>query len=241
VASPLFDSLQWAREVKKAFNNGLKDTVAILQEFRAEITQLPDSGVPGKLKTQAADRLVQVADALAKESFFKEMPALQAARSDLEEFVAAAVTDFTVEQDQLRQAELAKWQATTDWAELNGDDSAWITAEVGKLAKTAAPTLAGFRQLLAHDYDLTKRLQALAREVVQRAAAERARRAEQAAGEEGEPFQDQQVYILPAVTKLEQIESLINQLKGYRDQMAAGKRIRVLLKTIGESKDPTYS
>lgn len=110
-----------------------------------------------------------------------------------------------------------------------------------KLAKTAPPTLAGFRQLLAHDYDLTKRLQALAREVVQRAAAERARRAEQAAGEEGEPFQDQQVYILPAVTKLEQIESLINQLKGYRDQMAAGKRIRVLLKTIGESKDPTYS
>lgn len=112
--SPLFDSLQWAREVKKAFNNGLKDTVAILQEFRAEIAQVPDSGVPGKLKTQAADRLAQVADALAKESFFKEMPALQAARSDLEKCVAAAVTDFTVEQDQLRQAELAKWQATSD-------------------------------------------------------------------------------------------------------------------------------
>jgi len=232
--SPLFESLQWAREVKKAFSNGLKETVAVLQELRTEIAQLPDSGVPGKLKTQAADRLAQVADVLAKDSFFKEMPTLQAGRSDLEKLVASAVTNFTVEQNQLRQAELDKWQATSDWIELNADDRAWITAEVGNLAKTAPATLAGFRQLLAHDYDLTKRLQALALEIARRAAVERSNRAEKPPGEEGEPVRDQLMFFPLAITKLEDIETLIKLLQSYRDQIAAGKRIRVVPKILGD-------
>jgi hypothetical protein len=169
------------------------------------------------------------------------MPALQTARSELEKLVAAAVAELTAEQDQLRQTELDKWQATSDWAELNADDSAWIIAEVDKLAKTAPPTLAGFRQLLSHDYDLTKRLQALAREVANRAAAERAKRAKAAEGEEGEPYTEVPVVFPKTISKLEEIEVLIKILQGHRDQMAAGKRIRVSLKTIGESKDPTYS
>ena len=237
LASPLYESLQWAREVRKAFNNGLKDTIAALQELRAEIAQLPDSGVPGKLKSQAADRLAQVADVLAKESFFKEIPTLQAGRSDLEKLVATAVTDLTAEQNQLRQAALEKWQASPDWVELNADDRAWFISEVEKLAKTAPATLAGLRQLLSHDYDLTKRLQALASEVANRAAAERAKRAEKP--EDGEPVQDQVMFFPKAIAKLEDLDLLIKQLTTYRDQIAAGKRIRVVPKVITEKTDPT--
>lgn len=236
--SPLCESLQWAREIKKAFGNGLKDTVAALQELRTELAQLPDSGVPGKLKTQAADRLAQVADVLAKESFFKEMPTLQAGRSDLEMLVGSAVSDFTTEQDQIRQAELERWQATPDWLELNADDRGWITSEVDKLAKTAPATLAGFRRLLAHDYDLTKRLQTLSLEVVQRAAAERALRAEKPPGDEGAPVQDQPMFFPQAIAKLEDIDTLISQLRGYRDQIAAGKRIRVVPRILADPSGP---
>ena len=239
VTSPLCESLQWAREVKKAFANGLKETVAVIQELRREITQLPDSGVPGTLKTRAADHLAQVADVLLKETFFMEMPTLQAGRSDLEKLVASAVADFAAEQDQLRQDALEKWQTSPDWIELSADDRAWISGEVDKLARPAPATLAGFRQLLAHDYDLTKRLQSLALEVARRAGAERARRAEKPVeGEEGEPIQDQPMYFPAALAKLEDIDMLISQLKGYRDQIAAGKRLRVLPKILGDTTGP---
>jgi hypothetical protein len=233
--SPLFESLQWAQEIKKAFGHGLKETVAHLQELRSEIARLPDSGVPGKLKTDSTERLARVADFLARDSFFQEMPALREARAELEKLLVSAVGDFAAEQNHLRHAEIDQWQSGQDWIDLNADDRAWISGEVEKLARTAPATLAGFRQLLAHDYDLTKRLAALALEVARRAAAERAIRAGPSEDDEVEPIKDEVLYLSATMTKIEDVDRLISQLQKLREQMSAGKRVRVLPRILGET------
>ena len=57
VDSPLYESLVWARNLKKALDNGLRPTLSHLKRLRKEIEDLPDSGIPAKLKESAEEPL----------------------------------------------------------------------------------------------------------------------------------------------------------------------------------------
>lgn len=46
---PLADDLEWARRVKKALDNGIDSVVEDLRTWMADITAMPDVGIPGKL------------------------------------------------------------------------------------------------------------------------------------------------------------------------------------------------
>jgi hypothetical protein len=46
---PLFNDLQWARNVKKAFDDGIDTVIEALRRHLAEIAALPAVGVPGQL------------------------------------------------------------------------------------------------------------------------------------------------------------------------------------------------
>ena len=48
--------------------------MSALQELNTEIRQLPDSGIPGELKSKCSELLGQVNDTLAKENFYEEAP-----------------------------------------------------------------------------------------------------------------------------------------------------------------------
>ena len=243
--SPLFDSLKWARKVRQSFGQGLKQTIASLQQLSSELNQLPTSGIPGKLKTSATDRLKQVADILAKEEFFEESATLNQARQELENLVASAVTDLVSEQNHRRDTELGRWQTWPDWNDLPPDDRASIIAQTEELNVSAEPTLAGLRKLLAASYDLNERLRSLAEEVLKLGAERRAERdkpkpeLEPEPGGEKEPepekVTDQPLVIPRAFEKIEAIEEFIKALEKLRDQLQAGKRIRFVSQLLPES------
>ena len=93
VESPLYESLVWARKLKKALDNGLRANLSHLKRLRQEIGDLPDFGIPARLKASAAETLASVADILGRESFFEESAALGSALHELDKLVAEATCE----------------------------------------------------------------------------------------------------------------------------------------------------
>src|SRR5262249_23239440 len=137
VDSPLYDSLVWARKLKKALDNGLRANLSHLKRLRQEISDLPDSGIPARLKVSAAETLASAADMLNRESFFEEATALTAASNELDKLVAGATADLIRQQTNVIDDELARWRISADWVDLADEDRAWFSAEATKLAVEA--------------------------------------------------------------------------------------------------------
>ncbi len=236
VDSPLFDSLKWARKLKKALDNGLRVTVSHLQALRRDIAALPAAGVPGELKSSAVDRLAEIDDILQKEAFFDESATLGTASAELDKLVALTVKSLTKQQSELTENELARWQTLPDWLDLLPDDQTWIMSEVEKLAVQTTEDLSGLNKLLAHDYDLNFRLRELEKQVATRAELNRkARRAAPPGGGPPEPRlepADLTVAVPLVFESVEQVEALIKQLQQLRARLAANQPVRITWKQI---------
>jgi hypothetical protein len=235
--SPLFDSLKWALKIKKAFGNGLKQVVSTLQELNTEIRQLPDSGVPGELKSKCSELLGQVNDTLAKENFYEASPKLQSSSQGLQKLISGAVGDLAKQQSQVCDRDVSQWQQARDWADLLPDDRAWFIAEADKLKHDAPETLSGLRQLLAHEYDLNHRLRELETQISTRAAQRRKDREKPPEpGEEvSEPDTPTEIFeadvAVPSLfDKVEQLDTVVGQLQGFRPRLAARQRVRIHFK-----------
>ena len=76
---PLADDLEWARKVKKSFNNGIDAVIEQLRTRSGDITSLPAAGVPGKLVTDTAEVRAEAREYLNRDDFYDYMPGLEAA------------------------------------------------------------------------------------------------------------------------------------------------------------------
>ena len=152
--SSLGDSLQWARKISIALANNMRETVTELQQLLHVLAQLPDTGVPGRLKVSAAGSIADVKDVLAREEFFCEGSTLAGAKKELEQLVSTAVTDLVAEQKALCTSELERWQRSSDWADLSAEDCQLFISNASRLATETPQTLPGLQQLLAQSFDL---------------------------------------------------------------------------------------
>ena len=242
--SPLYDSLLWARKLKKAFDNGLRVTLSHLRRLKLDITALPDSGAPAELKKGAADPLRSADEILHREAFFEESSALGRVCKDLDTLVAGTVENLARQQEQLIEVVSKRWQDSPPWKELNDDDRVWFIEELGKLPVERVVTLEGLRILLSHDFTLNYRLRELGDLLFARAAesrgerreAERAKEREQEGGEETS-VEEQHLFLPGSFRSSSDIEALITQLNGFLEMIQAGKSIHVTCRIIDEGRE----
>jgi hypothetical protein len=234
VDSPLYESLVWARKLRKALDNGLRSTLKHLQRIRQEINDLPDSGIPGKLKASAAENLSSVIDILGRESFFEEAASLGSISSELDKLIAAATADLARQQTDLANEELGRWQSSPDWADLTDDDRAWFSGEVDKLSIEVDGTLDGLKKILRHDYLLNNRLRDLAENVAKKAAEIRAARIKEPEPNGGpKPEISESELLVPKVfNSPNQIDLLIAELTKLRARVSASIALRIKWKEI---------
>jgi hypothetical protein len=232
--SPLYDSLVWARKVKTALDNGLRTALKHLQRVQQEIADLPDSGIPGKLKSSAAENLDSVSDILSRDSFFNEAPSLTTLSSELDKLIASATGDLAQQQKDIANGELSRWQASSDWADLTDEDRAWLNAEVDKLAIEPDGSLDGMKKTVRNDFSLNSRLRDLAETVVKKAAENRAGRSTQTATTGGTTVEvSESEIVVPKVFKSSnQIDLLIAELNKLRARISAFVSVRIKWKEI---------
>jgi len=240
--SPLCTSLLWARKLKKALDKGLRIQLSHIARLRRELDDLPNSGLPAKLKEAAADSLATIDDILKRESFFDDTASLGTASAEIDKLVTHTVSDLGEDQRKVALLELAQWQTSLDWKELQEDERTWFTEETGKLHCEATPDLAGLRKLLNRDFDLNHRLRELSRQLVIKASDRRQAREpktptkEEAAPGDG-PSVTEELLLLPkSLDSAQQIKALIEQLSSHLAAIEAGTPLRLTCQIIHEAK-----
>jgi len=237
IDSPLYESLVWARKLKNALDNGLRETLRHLKKLRQEIEGLPDSGIPARLKESAADTLTTVKDLLNRESFFEESASLGTASAELDKLIAATTAELAIQQNELSLQELTRWETLSDWHDLTDDERIWFRREVDKLAIEADGTLAGLKKLMGHDYTLNTRLRELAQAITKKGAENRvARDKDEKRGEDKEEKVAEVVdteLLVPKVFKSSRdIDLLIAELTKLRSRITSARHARIHWKEI---------
>jgi len=237
--SSLYESLLWARNLKKALDNGLRKTLSHITRIRAEFVALPDSGLPAKLKESAGDSLESISEILHRDCFFDETSVLATASADIDQLVSETVTELAKQQDVLALRDLDRWQTSADWRDLQNEDRSWFTDQVSRLHQEATPDLNGLKKLLSRDFEINHTLRELGEQVAKRSGENRRLREDAAkakAKAEGRKEIKEETVLMPSsLETADQLQELIKQLSSYLEAMRAGGELRVRCRLIEES------
>lgn len=234
VDSPLYETLVWARKLKNALDNGLRETLRHLKNLRQEIEGLPNSGIPAKLKESTEDTLETVKDILNRESFFEESASLGTASAELDKLIAATTVELAQQQNELSLQELTRWESLSDWNDLTDDERIWFRCEVDKLAIEADGSLAGLKKLLGHDYTLNTRLRELAQSITKKAAENRAAKDKDEKRDKDKVAEvvDTELLVPKIFKSSREIDLLIAELTKVRSKITNAKHARIHWKEI---------
>jgi glutathione S-transferase len=234
LASPLHDNLLWARNLKKALDNGLRQQLSHAQRLQRDIEALPDSGLPGELRTTAQEALDTIQEILKRDSFFTEGPALAGQTSALDALIAATVSKLSHQQTGIRLETVARWGDSADWQDIDAEDREELNRQVESMAKSVKTDAEGLKELLNQDFTLNHGLRALEDGFRKKAAANREALLKKfaeadAAGEDVDaPAPEAKTLRLPrTLATSHEIELLIEQLKSFAASMRAGANIQL--------------
>lgn len=162
---PLYDDLCWAREVKKAFANGIDEIIRSAREFLTEIPKLPAAGIPGGLVADTEFSRSELAEYIAREDFFNHMPAMQNRIADINGKVEQAAIQFIEEQAQKLEDDKARLQDLPEWGLLGTDDKVRLVAELETLTVDAGNDLNGIKKLINDGYLFASELSRIEKEI----------------------------------------------------------------------------
>jgi hypothetical protein len=221
--SVIYDNLKWAQEVKRALDNGLDTTLRDLQAHRREIESLPDTGVPGALRSEVADDLQALAERLGAQDFYKHAADFNSQLTHLKSRVRDATVTLAKQLEQRIKDGIEHLQRLPEWEDHTQEERGNAVNRLESVALTAAPDLAGLKKLLTCDYVITSTQEDLRRSI-QRHGLERLRRrveeAQAASGNTG-PKKLSKAVTLPArLTRPTDLDELIRQLHEIKAQLA---------------------
>lgn len=235
--SSIYTNLKWAHEVKRALDNGLEKTLSELQDHCREISQLPNTGVPGDLRRDSEDALKTVTDWIAADDFYRHAADFSTQLTETKARVRDAVATLADQQKQRLKDGLDDLQRVPEWSELTQEERSNVAARLDALEISVEHNLAGLKRLLTRDYDINSTIDDL-RRFIQRQGQERILQRAEAKPkgmEDGGPKKRTEAVPLPAkLTTLADLEKLILRLNELRGQFSTYQDVELSLIIEGE-------
>jgi len=235
--SSIYTNLKWAHEVKRALDNGLEKTLSELQDHCREISQLPNTGVPGDLRRDSEDALKTVTDWTATDEFYRHAADFSTQLTETKARVRDAVATLADQQKQRLKDGLDDLQRVPEWSELTQEERSNVAARLDALEISVEHNLAGLKRLLTRDYDINSTIDDL-RRFIQRQGQERILQRAEAKPrgmEDGGPKKRTEAIPLPAkLTTLADLEMLILRLNELRGQFSTYQDVELSLIIEGE-------
>ena len=229
-ASTLYENLKKADDIKKALANGLERTLKELLEYRKEIKKLPNSGVPGALKTACEDELTTLRDQLSKEDFYKHSVDFNTTLTSLQSKTKNAVMTMMETQKQIIKDAEQDLSLLPEWSEFTNEEQNNVFGQLDELRAEVTPDLKGLHQLIHQAYDLHSRIKYL-KEKIEEDGKERKRKRWEEENPDGIKIKLSTTITVPAMlSKPKQVNELINRFKGLKDEVAFYKDIEVSIK-----------
>ena len=238
-ASSLDEDLTWAQGLKTALDQGLEKTLSALNEHRRELKQLPDTGVPGALRSELAADMKQLDERLAQADFHRHGPEYAATLTHVKARVRDAALQQATQHQQRIKDGVADLQRMPGWAEMTAEQRSFMVARLEDMALTPSEDLAGLRSLLARQFDLASVVDQLKRSLQQEAEQrvrqrfEEARRAGSAAAGSaagsaaGKPALRRR-HTLPAIVRsADELDAVITGLQTVKQQASAHAEVEI--------------
>jgi hypothetical protein len=221
--SALYDSLKWASEVDMAFKQGLESNIKELQQHRREINELPDSGVPGKLKEEVAEDITALVEHLAKDNFYEHLADLNTILTGLQTSSRdAAIAMVDSQKQSIKEAEkdLARLY---EWPELTHEEQSDVLAQLEALTIDVSEDLQGLKQLIKQEFDINGALSQLKAKIIDQGQKRRSQRREdeKKKGEAHDSAGEKIVKIPGVVSSAIQLSELIDQLQQIHNEITA--------------------
>jgi hypothetical protein len=210
-----------------------------LQTHSRDIETLPDTGVPGALRKDLAEDLGAASDRFKKEDFYQHTADLNSLLTHIKGCVRDALTKLG-EQQKIRVKEgVEDLQRLPEWVELTQEERSNAVDRIEGLELKVNPDLAGFKKLLARDFDINSTLEDVKRSI-QRQGQERQRQRveeERPKVEEGKRTKLEKSIAVPAkLRSAADVDCLIRQLNELKAQFGLYSEVEVTF-TVDEGEN----
>ena len=153
--SAIFKGLSTGTKVHQAFGDGIGATITDLKKVIASIQSLPESGIPGQLRKETAEEIVQLKSRLSAEDFYLHSSDYATALTSLQSAVAENAKALQEEQKQSVRAAKESLQNLPEWEELTQEEQNETLGQLDERVITVEPSASGLKQLVNNEYSLS--------------------------------------------------------------------------------------
>jgi hypothetical protein len=231
--SELYESLKWAAELHRVLENGLESTLRDVKKYMSVVQALPDSGVPGKLKNELADELIQIQDRLNHQEFFKYATEFSSGLTTLKTRVRDSAIALQDEQAQRIKSAQEDLDRLPEWVEITQQEQNALFGDLEALQLDAPQDLSGLQALVNQEYMINSQVQDVKRRI-QRIGSDRVRekvKAEQdKAAAEGKPLPMKRHFAPKSkITTMDDLDTLISELNKLRAELRYAHEFELVL------------
>ncbi len=230
--SQVYATLQWASEIKNAFNRGLDETLKQLKIVISAIDGLPNTGIPGQLKTDTEDYKQQYLEYLQKSEFYHHSADFGTILTNLNSIIATTVDMLALEQTQRIQAAQKDLVKQLGWNELSVDERENLLQALDSLTLSVNKDLNGLQALLTQEFNIQSQI-ATSRNTIetkaQQKSAQRVAEEKLKYEKEGKTTIERKVTLPKMVTDPVQLDVLINTLTQLKSDLELNPKIEIYL------------
>ncbi|MDC0412435.1 BREX system P-loop protein BrxC [Porticoccus sp.] len=226
--SPLYSNLKWATEVKANLDQGLEDTLLELSTKCKGIASLPNTGVPGKLKSELSDEVEQLQQRLKQEDFHKHHADLSTMLGNIKTRVSKAASNMNQDIEQSLKSAQKELSRSPGWEELTDDEHNSSLGQLEQFSDEAEHNLSGIQTLVNRDYEITTSLRQLQQSVKQTADNRRLKRDQEIAEKEKKEKEkgtfkskvySQKIPVPKILKSKKSIDTVIDQLQEVKQKL----------------------
>lgn len=229
--STIYDTLKWAQNVDLTFKQGLEDTIRNLQQHCREIKDLPDYGVPGQLRDELADEIVNLLERFGIENFYEYSTDFSTSLTNIQASTRnAAIRMSEAQKNKIREAQ-QDLQHMPEWHELNQAEQSNILGQLEDKNIDPPKDLTGLKKLIAQDFVISGLLNELKKKI-ETTVRERHRSMEELKKKNGEDGKTKLIHDLKipsTVTSSKQLESLIQMLQKLKDELTFYSEVKITI------------
>lgn len=216
----LFDNLIWAREVQKAFSNGIEASVIQLRRHLKEIEDLPNVGATGDLATKTATQRADAASLIKRDDFFSQVPAIQTALQNLQIAVRDGCKALAADQTASLDREIGVIKSMPEWTRLGTEQQDAFSARLDKLKITVSEDLDGIRKLLNHQFTISTELERVKAEI-------RELTKPKDNGGTKKPSMEMTISLPKEISSVEEVDAAIGELEKVRVQLTEYEKVTI--------------
>lgn len=150
--SIFFQNIKWAKTVFKELENGLEKTIYELQSHKEGISNLPEIGILGDLKTNLQETLSLVSQRLKSNEFYKHRIDFQSSLTEIKSQIQKAI--YQINQNQLEFFKLLESEihSLVEWKDIPYSEKSILLDRLESYKKVYTEDLNGLKEYISNQY-----------------------------------------------------------------------------------------